>query len=421
MQRFNAKYSIETPLDPEKTAEAMAGEQSSGTFLKIQGETDELRQRHGAAVEVVKVTNSKTRPSLPGSLEGAKYAQAEVTLSWPLENIGPSLPNLLATVLGNLTELRELSGIRLLDLDLPEEFIRACPCPNFGVEGTRRLVNVTGRPIIGTIIKPSVGLTPAGTAELVSELINSGLDFIKDDELIASPPYSPIEDRVTAVMRVINEYAEHHGRKPMYAFNITGDIDEMRRRHDFVRDSGGTCVMVSVNWIGVSSLMALRRHSELAIHGHRNGWGMYTRYPQLGLDYRAYQKLLRLAGADHLHVNGLRNKFSESDDSVIASARACLTPLLTQSERDDRAVPVFSSAQTALQAPETYRRVGSSDLIYTCGGGIMGHPDGVKAGCESVKAGWEAAMHGVELSEYASQNSALAAALRKFGSSDVNT
>ncbi|MBB3143134.1 ribulose-bisphosphate carboxylase large subunit family protein [Halomonas organivorans] len=414
--RLTASYRIETPCDPERAAEAMAGEQSSGTFLKLAGETEALRERHAARVEAVIHRETVTTPSLPGAPPGDAYARADVTLSWPLENIGASLPNLLATVLGNLTELRELSGIRLMDVELPTRFIEALPGPQFSIDGTRRLTGVGDGPLIGTIIKPSVGLSPEETAALVKQLIEAGIDFIKDDELIADPPYSPLRERVPAVMRVIEEHAQRTGRKPMYAFNITGDTDEMRHRHDLVRDHGGTCVMASVNWIGLGALMGLRRHAQLAIHGHRNGWGLFYRHPQIGMSYRAYQALLRLAGADHLHVNGLASKFAEADASVIDSARACLRPLLERPERDDRAMPVFSSAQTVHQAHATFSQLQSTDLIYTCGGGIMAHPDGVAAGCRSIRAAWEAASSGVSLEDHAKQEPDLAVALRAFRS-----
>ena len=92
----------------------------------------------------------------------------------------------------------------------------------------------------------------------------------------------------------------------------------------------------------------------------------------------AWQKIWRLAGADHMHVNGLQNKFTESDESVIASARACLTPLFDH--KPCTVMPVFSSGQTAKQAPGTYAALGSTDLIFAAGGGIMAHPDGAAAG-----------------------------------------
>jgi ribulose-bisphosphate carboxylase large chain len=414
--RILATYIIETAHPLEKAVAVMAGEQSSGTFVPVPGETDELRARHGA--QVVRITELETveAPSLPGSKppknaeRPLKYRRAEVVLSFPYENVGPSLPVLMSTVAGNLFELGQFSGLRLVDIDLPQPFADAYPGPQFGVEGTRRLSSVYDRPLIGTIIKPSVGLSPEETAALVKVLIEAGLDFIKDDELIANPPYSPVAKRAEAVMRVINDHAERTGKKVMYAFNISGEIDEMRHSHDAVLAAGGTCIMVSLLAVGLSGVSALRRHSQLPIHGHRNGWGALTRHPLLGFDYLGFQKFWRLAGADHLHVNGIRNKFCESDESVIASARECLTPMLG----GYTVMPVFSSGQSAEQAPDTFKALGSVDLMYLAGGGIMAHPSGPAAGVASLIQSWEAAVQGIELAEYAENHSALREALARY-------
>jgi ribulose-bisphosphate carboxylase large chain len=416
--RILATYLIETPHPLEKAAAAMAGEQSSGTFVAVPGETDELRARHGA--QVVRITELETAadaPSLPGvrlprpAERPLRYRRAEVVLSFPYENVGPSLPNLLSTVAGNLYELGHFSGLRLLDVELPPAFAAAYPGPQFGVAGTRRLSGVHERPLIGTIIKPSVGLSPEATAELARTLVGAGLDFIKDDELIANPPYSPLARRVEQVMRVVNDHAERTGKKVMVAFNITDEIDEMLRHHDTVLGAGGTCVMVSLLSVGLSGVAHLRRHSQLPIHGHRNGWGALTRHPYLGFDYRAFQKFWRLAGVDQLHVNGLRNKFTESDESVIASARECLTPMLGGYV----AMPVFSSGQWAGQAPATYQALGSVDLMHLAGGGIMAHRSGPAAGVASLIQAWEAAVAGTPLDEYAAAHSELRQAIEKFG------
>jgi ribulose-bisphosphate carboxylase large chain len=408
---IEADYLIETALDPRAAAEMMAGEQSSGTFIAVPGETPELKARAAARIEVLEELSSLEQPSLPGAAadRGQGYRRARVTLSWPLDNIGPSLPNLMATVAGNLFELHAFSGLRLLDIRLPAAFAAAHPGPRFGVEGTRRLAGVASGPLIGTIVKPSVGLSPEATAELVALLAGAGIDFVKDDELQADGPACPFEARAHAVMRVVNEHAERTGKKVMYAFNLTGEVDEMRRRHDLVRDLGGTCVMVSLNSVGVGGFLALSRHSQLPIHAHRNGWGYLSRLPALGWSYIAWSKIWRVAGADHMHVNGLANKFCESDDSVVSSARSLLEPMWP--EKPCIAMPVFSSAQTVVQPPETYRRLGSADLIYAAGGGVMGHPDGPAAGVLSLREAWVAAIAGEDADAYATTHPALASAL----------
>ena len=270
------------------------------------------------------------------------------------------------------------------------------------------------RPLIGTIIKPSIGLTPEQTAGLVGTLVEAGIDFIKDDELQADAAHCPVEARARAVMRVIDDHAARTGKRVMYAFNLTGELDQMRRRHDLVHALGGTCIMASLNSVGLVGFLELRRHAALPLHAHRNGWGYLSRHPLLGWSYVAWQKIWRLAGADHLHVNGLQNKFSEDDASVIASARACLTPLFP--EKPCLVVPVFSSGQSAKQAPGTYEALGSVDLIFAAGGGIMAHPDGPGAGVASLREAWEAAVSGVPLAEYARAHPALAAALGRYAS-----
>ena len=414
--RVRADYLIETAFEPAEAAEIMAGEQSAGTFVKVPGETPELVAKHSARVEEVRLLETVDTAALPGNKSppnhDGQHRRAHVVLSFPLENIGDSLAALYTTVAGNLFELSAFSGLKLLDIDIPTAFAAAFPLPAYGIEGTRRLTGVWDRPLIGTIIKPSVGLSPEQTANVVKVLCEAGIDFIKDDELQTNSSHSPVAARVAAVMKVIHAYADRTGKKVMYAFNITGDLDQMRRGHDSVVQQGGTCVMVNMLSVGLTAVHELRRHSQLPIHGHRAGWGMFNRHPLLGIEYPAFQKFLRLAGVDHLHVNGLRNKFCETDESIITSARACLTPMPGVGAE---VMPVFSSGQSARQIPDTFRALGSIDLMYLAGGGLMAHPDGVAACVRSLQQAWAAALQGVSLSDYALTHSELAHALERFG------
>jgi ribulose-bisphosphate carboxylase large chain len=438
-----ATYRIETAEPLEKAAEMIAGEQSSGTFLPVPGETEELKARSRARVLEIKRLDTSPFPALPGSrgpqakttapqnvLTGstpqagteqaaeeltsamrASYQRAEIKIAFPFDNIGCNLPTLLATVCGNLFELAEHSGCKLLDLELPLEFASRYPGPQFGIEGTRSLAGVYERPIIGTIVKPSVGLSPQQTADLVRELGVAGIDFVKDDELMANPPHSPLAERVACVMRVINELADSTGKKIMYAVNISDEVDAMRRHHDCVLAAGGTCVMVSLNHVGFAGVSALRSSCALPIHGHRNGWGMFTRHPLLGIEFAAYQKLWRAVGVDHLHVNGLQNKFWEPDDSVVRSIHAMRAPLWS----GYHAMPVISSGQWGGQAPETLKLTGTQDVMYVAGGGIMAHPGGPASGLRGIQQAWQAAAQGISLEQYAREHTELRQTLEKFG------
>lgn len=410
-----ATYLIETPYDPQYAAEVMAGEQSTGTFVPVPGESDDVKERSAARIVRVTSLDVVRTPSLPGvklpNGHDGLYYRCEVVLDFPFHNFGPSIPNLMAAVAGNLFELREFSGLRLLDLELPEAFSDRYPGPKFGIEGTRELTGVYGRPLIGTIIKPSIGLSIEELRLTVRELAHAGLDFIKDDELNANPLFAPIALKVKTVMEEIERAADHTGRKTMYAFNITGDIDELRRNHDLVLEAGGTCVMVSMLSIGLPGLAYLSRYSQLPIHGHRNQWGMMTRYPMLGIAFAAYQKLCRLAGADHLHVNALNSKFYESNESVLRSVAAIREPLFGGYET----LPVLSSGQSAVTAADTYQTTGTFDLLNVAGGGIMAHPDGPAGGVASMKQAWEAAIQGIDAAAYARTHPELRRAIEKFG------
>lgn len=412
MERITAKYYIETPLDLEKSAQVLAGEQSSGTFIAVPGETAELKQRFAARVESITPLDVVNEPSIPGVKAGAgKYQRAMIEVSWSVENFGYNLPVLVSTLQGNLYELTQFTGLKLMDIELPDSYASAFSGPKFGIEGCRKLTNVYGRPLIGTIIKPSIGMSPEQTAELVKTLVTAGIDFIKDDELLGSSANSPFNMRVDAVMEVINAHADQTGKKVMYAFNISDDIDQMQRNYEKVVAAGGTSAMISLNSVGLAGVKKICDIGTLAIHGHRNGWGMLNRHPLLGIEFPAYQKLWRLAGVDQIHVNGIQNKFWESDDSVVRSIEACLKPMLGGYS----VLPVVSSGQWGGQAPETYRRTQTVDLLYMAGGGIMAHPDGPAGGVVALQQAWQAAVDGLSVEHAAAKYAEFGKSVTVFG------
>lgn len=415
-ERIKATYIIETSFPLEKAVAILAGEQSSGTFVKLPGETAELTERFGAKVDFIEPMGCSDIPFLsdsktPSGQLKPVFQRAKVGISWNYENVGSNLPTLMATVAGNLFELSQFSGIKLIDIDLPHEYKQHYAGPKFGIDRTQKLMGVYDRPIIGTIIKPSVGLTPEATAIQVKSLIDAGIDFIKDDELMANPPHSPFEKRVKCCMDVINRQADATGKKVMFAFNISGDMDDMKRNHDVVLANGGTCVMLSLNWVGISATKYLSDFSQLPIHGHRNGWGMFYRPEVMGITFEVYKKIFSLAGIDHLHTNGLRNKFCESDESVLRSIASCQN----EDGGSYQVMPVVSSGQWADQAADTFKFVGNTNLMYLCGGGITAHPDGMKAGVESIKIAWSEGMKGNQLADIADKYPEIKKSLEFYG------
>ncbi|KPF62823.1 ribulose 1,5-bisphosphate carboxylase [Bosea sp. AAP35] len=416
--RFEATYLIETPLDLAKVAEIMAGEQSSGTFTRVAGETDELRSRTRAVVTRIEELEVAAEPSLPNAWLAKKaisgpWRRARVAISFPIDNVGANLATLASIVAGNLYDLGEVTGLRLDTMTLPAAFRSRFQMPRQGIAGTRKLTGVACGPMVGSIIKPNVGLSPQETASLVGKLCEAGLDFIKDDEISADPVHAPLAQRVPAVMDVVRRHQDQTGKAVMIAFNITDETDAMKRHADLVAREGGTCVMASLNWCGLSAIETLRRATDLALHGHRNGFGALSRHPLLGISFQAYQTLWRLAGVDHMHVHGLRGKFAQEDEEVVSSAKDCVTPLAEGI--DDRVLPAFSSGQWAGTAQPTFDAIGHSDLLFMAGGGILAHPGGPAAGVASIRQAWEAVGSGVSLTDAAALHPELRQALDFFG------
>lgn len=407
-------YRIETPGNVEAMADKIASDQSTGTFVPVPGETEELKSRVAARVLAIRHLPDADRPTWPEApADNDPLHRADVDIAFPLDAIGTDLSALMTIAIGGVYSIKGMTGIRIVDMKLPDAFRGAHPGPQFGVAGSRRLTGVEGRPIIGTIVKPALGLRPHETAELVGELIQSGVDFIKDDEKLMSPAYSPLAERVAAIMPLILDHEQRTGKKVMYAFGIShADPDEMMRNHDLVLKAGGNCAVVNINSIGFGGMSFLRKRSGLVLHAHRNGWDVLTRHPGAGMDFKVWQQFWRLLGVDQFQINGIRVKYWEPDESFVESFKAVSTPLFDAS---DCPLPVAGSGQWGGQAPDTYQRTGrTTDLLYLCGGGIVSHPGGPAAGVRAVQQAWQAAVADIPLEEYAKDHPELAASIEKF-------
>lgn len=413
--RVVATYRVASRLDLAEVAGIIAGEQSAGTFARVGFESDELRRAHAATVLSVEETEPlSTDVALPGAIgeiDGAPLRTGVVRIAFPDHNFGPSIPAVLTTVAGNLYELQEVAGIKLLDVDLPAAVSDRYPGPMHGVAGTRRLIGNEDQAMIGTIIKPSIGLSPEHLAEMVAQLAAAQIDFIKDDEINSDAPYFPLMKRIDVVMDTLEDTRERTGKPVMYAFNITGDLDAMKRGADRIAERGATCAMVAVPSIGLPALAELRRSTDLVIHGHRAGFGALDRSPLLGQSFLVFQKLVRLAGADHLHAGGIGGKFWESNDEVATNVRAMQGSL----DRGEDLLPVLSSAQTAATAEPTRALLASDDLLVLAGGGIHAHPGGIADGVGSMREAWRMVSEGRSPAREAREGSPLAVALRTFG------
>ncbi len=405
-------YLIETAGSPEKLAQKIASDQSTGTFVPVPGETEELKNRVAARVVAIRQLPTIDTPSYP-TPETGPFNRAEADITFPFDAIGTDLAALMTIAIGGVYSIKGFTGIRVIDMKLPLQFADAWPGPQFGIAGSRQLTSVYGRPIIGTIIKPALGLRPHETAVLVNDVIGAGVDFVKDDEKLMSPAYSPLQERVKAIMPLVLEHEQKTGKKVMYAWGISAtDPDEMMRNHDLVLQHGGNCAVININSIGFGAMAFLRKRSGLVLHAHRNGWDVLTRHPGLGMDFKVWQQFWRLLGVDQFQINGIRVKYWEPDESFVQSFKALSAPLFRP---EDCPLPVAGSGQWGGQAHDTYQRTGRSlDLMYLCGGGIVSHPGGAGAGVRAVRQAWDAAVQGIPLATYAKEHPELAQSIATF-------
>lgn len=405
-----ATYTLAVSGDVEAAAAVLAGEQSAGTFTQVAGDSPELQRRFGAQVLSIEPTGrSRVAARSYDDVDvGSMLPEYQVVVAFPAGNVGASASHLMTVVAGNLFELRALAGVRLEALVLPEgtatSLVRQMP---HGAVGSRVAMHRPAGPLLGTIIKPSIGLDNEQVAALTGTLARARLDLVKDDELNADLPHAPLLDRVDRVQDTLEGLGSPGTQ---YAYNVTGTLDQMRRAVDHIEARGGTTAMVVVPWVGLEAFAELRRHTPLVLHAHRAGWGAMDRSADVGVSFGAYAQVLRLLGADQVHVGGLRSKFWEHTASIAASVRALTDPQTPTAA----SLPVLSSAQTVLTAAETYATLDTQDLLVMAGGGIHGHPDGAAAGARSMRAAWEAAVEGVPLDDAASQVPELARAVSHF-------
>jgi ribulose-bisphosphate carboxylase large chain len=332
-------------------------------------------------------------------------------MGFPHINFGPKIPNMLTAVAGNLYEMGAFTAIKLMDLEFPKCFLKEFTGPKFGLKGTRDVVGVYDRPLVGAIIKPCVGIDKTQIAELAYAGAKGGLDFLKDDELIADTEYNSIKDRVKTVMAALKQAEEETGEKTMYAFNITDRMDKIRDLHDIVVEGGGNCVMINAATTGLEAMRELAEYTQVPIHCHRDFAPMWARSPYLGISFNCLTKLFRLCGADQTHCGAVSGKLYETDEEVLGNIRACLHGFGDIKD----STPVSSGGQWAGKAPINLRKIGHVDFLHLSGGGIYAHPDGAEPGARSVRDAWDATLKGIPVEEYAKDHPALAKAIEFFG------
>jgi ribulose-bisphosphate carboxylase large chain len=331
-----------------------------------------------------------------------------VKIAYPLELFERgNMPNILSSVAGNVFGLKALKNLRLNDVELPADLVKSFKGPMFGIEGIRDLLKVSERPLVGTIIKPKLGLKTADHARVAYEAWAGGCDIVKDDENLSSQRFNPFDERVVKTLESRDKAEEETGERKVYMVNITAETQTMLKRADYVLDHGGEYVMVDILTCGFSALQTLRDQGfKLVIHAHRAGHAAFTKNLNHGISMRVVAKVARVIGVDQLHVGTVMGKMSETKQEVLKNIEACKMPMGGLKP----VLPVASGGLHPRLVPALMETFGK-DSIIQAGGGIHGHTDGTFAGATAMRQAVNATMERKTLEEYANTHKELKTAL----------
>jgi ribulose-bisphosphate carboxylase large chain len=321
-----------------------------------------------------------------------------------------NMPNILSSVAGNVFGLKALKNLRLLGIQMPKRLLSGFKGPAFGIDGIRKLLKVPKRPLVGTIIKPKLGLNTKDHAKVAYDAWLGGCDIVKDDENLSSQSFNPFEERLTQTLERRDKAQSETGERKVYMINITAETKTMLKRAKAVTNQGGEYIMVDILTCGWSALQTVRNQNpKLVIHAHRAGHAAFTKNQQHGIAMKPIATVARIIGVDQLHVGAVVGKMSEAKEEVVENIAACkdklgsLRPVL----------PVASGGLHPRLVPALLRTFGN-DVVIQAGGGIHGHPQGTVAGAKAIRQAVDATLEIRTLADYAKSHIELASALKQW-------
>jgi len=397
---FLATYYVESRQNLHHVAETIADVESTGPWLGT-GEATELYRQCHAQVGAVRELG-------PG--------KGEIDILFPIANLNledAAFPGLWLTMIGGGTHaLMAYDKSRLLDFQLPHQALKYFPGPCFGPEGTRQWLNADpGELLVGTIIKPTAGLTAAQVADICYQSALGGVRFIKDDEKMLNPSYCPLGERVRLVSEALKRAEDVTGKRVLYAPHITTTPEHLLDNAHIALENGASALMVNFFAAGFTSLETLRRQVDppVPIYAHCGGKEAFGRAPGQGVDPCVVARFARILGGDYFRVSTLGgNLVGAQPDEVKALAKVMSEPM-------PGVKPMMPAVSGGLN-PRTLGpnlEVFGTNALMLAGTGITLHPMGISAGTAALRQSADAFRTGIAVDEYAATHEELRLALRK--------
>ena len=408
-----AQYYMEPGLGLsfEKAASNVALESSIGTWTTIA------------------TMNPKIARALKPSVFSIDKRNKIIKIAYPYQLFeAGNMPEILSSIAGNVFGMKAVNNLRLMDIDFPKKIIDSFDGPLFGIQGIRRLTKIKDRPLIGTIVKPKVGLNEKQHAGVAYEAWTGGLDVVKDDENLSSMTFNKFNKRMHETFKLRDRAEKETGEKKIYMPNITAETAEMLKRADIVDSFGGEYIMVdilTVGWAGVQTVRNYNKKLKKVIHAHRAMHAALTRNPKHGISMLTIAKIARLIGVDQLHIGTAavgkmhgsraeelaieeeiehREIYPKKGEHILEQKWYNIKPVLA----------VASGGLSPLSTADVVQVMGRN-IVMQYGGGCHGHPDGTYAGAKAIRQSLDAALKGISIKEYAKTHKELARAVQKWG------
>lgn len=306
-----------------------------------------------------------------GVPDGPERARATVVaeesglavLEFPVDNWGGDVTMLVSSLLaGEWADSAAFTRCRLVEIEWPDGF----PGPAFAARE---------RVVVGAIVKPSLGLTPAEFAATAAALARGGAELVKDDELLGDPDWCRLDERVPRVVDALPPGV-------VYAPNVTGPPESLLRRAERAVELGAKAVMLNAFAQGLGALRLLREADlGVPIFAHRVGAALWTRDRRLGVAGPVVAELTRVCGADYVQVGSFSGTVFDREDDVRAQIEACRRPL----DGVRPATAVLGGGVGPENAADQVRRAGvETGLLVLLGSAAYLHPGGVEAGVRAT-------------------------------------
>jgi ribulose-bisphosphate carboxylase large chain len=357
---FYVTYEVESTVSVYDAGWNIAVGQSIGNPTKRSvWETDDMIENHCAKIMRSKDFNKK---------------KGRVTIAYPSANIDwetDGIAHLLCMIQGGQVDIDTIRKCRVVDLEIhPQTIDTHFRKPKYGITGMREYTGNFGKPFFGGIVKPKTGITPQILLEMTKELVEGGVNFIKEDEILSNPNICRLEDRVELISNYLQD------KRVVYCFCINSDPAHIENRARFVSQNGGNGVHINV-WSGLGSYRTIRNLDlPLFIHYQKSGDKVITgkRNP-FGIEWTVLCQLAAMSGVDTIHAGMWGGYLSDPEDEITAYMKVL---------HDGNVVPALSCGMTAELIPPIVDKFGV-DWMANVGGAIHGHPDGTLAGARKIR------------------------------------